>query len=81
MRILRRTMIAMALGLALTSAAPALACPNCKEALASQTGEASYLKDGYFHSILLMMAMPFVLLGTGTFFVVRAVKRGSIPEL
>jgi hypothetical protein len=57
------------------------ACPNCKDALANQTGDAARLKDGYTYSILFMMSMPFVLLGTGAFFVYRAVRRGDIPEL
>ena len=62
------------------SASDASACPNCKEAVANQGGDAARLADGYSWSILLMMAMPFTLLGTGTFFVARAVKRGGIPE-
>ncbi len=37
--------------------------------------------QGYSWSILLMMSMPFTLLGTGAFFVARAVKRGAIPEM
>ncbi len=62
------------------SASVASACPNCKEAVANQGGDAARLADGYSWSILLMMAMPFTLLGTGTFFVARAVKRGGFPE-
>jgi hypothetical protein len=59
----------------------ALACPNCKEAMANQTGDAARLKDGYYYSILLMIAMPFTLLTTGAFFVARAVKKGLLPPL
>ena len=59
---------------------PATACPNCKEAVANQDGNASRLADGYSWSILLMMAMPFTLLGTGAFLVTRAVQRGHFPE-
>ncbi|WP_422929380.1 hypothetical protein [Singulisphaera sp. PoT] len=60
---------------------PASACPNCKEAVAAQPAEAGEIKDGYNWSVLFMMAMPFALLGTGSFMVVRAVKRGAIPEM
>ncbi len=81
MRMIKRTCLVATLLLMLAQAGPATACPGCKEALASQTGEAAKLKDGYYHSILMMMAMPFALLGTGTFFVVRAVKRGALPEM
>lgn len=80
MRNLRRLVVGMAFSASLMSGGVLHACPNCKEALASQTGEGAKLKDGYFYSILIMMAMPFALLGTGTFFVVRAVRRGDLPE-
>ncbi|MDB5352397.1 MAG: hypothetical protein JWN86_3644 [Planctomycetota bacterium] len=81
MRPLKRVVAATTLLLALTHGLPATACPNCKEALASQTGEGAKLKDGYYYSILFMMAMPFALLGTGAFCVVRAVKKGTLPEM
>jgi len=77
----RRILSAGLLATLLASGGPASACPNCKEALANQTGEAAKLKDGYYYSILLMIAMPFSLLGAGTFCVVRAVKKGALPEL
>jgi hypothetical protein len=69
------------LATALGSLSPVSACPNCKEALANQTGEGARLKDGYYYSILFMIGMPFLMLGTGAFFVVRAVRRGALPEL
>jgi hypothetical protein len=62
-------------------AGDASACPNCKEALANQTGDAARLKDGYFFSILLMIAMPFTLLGTGAFVVARAIRKGALPPM
>jgi hypothetical protein len=71
----------LVLAVALASPLPATACPGCKEALANQTGDAAKLKDGYYYSILFMIGMPFTLLGTGTFFLVRAVKKGSLPPL
>ena len=61
-------------------AGPPRAAPNCKEAVANQDGKAARLADGYSWSILLMMAMPFTLLGTGTVLVSRAGKRGQFPE-
>jgi hypothetical protein len=62
-------------------ASDALACPNCKESLASQDGDAMRLANGYSWSIILMIAMPFTLLGTGMLMIARAVKRGALPEL
>jgi hypothetical protein len=81
---IRRLLAATGLALALTfvPVSPASACPNCKEAVAEQPPEeAARLKSGYFYSILLMVSMPFVLAGAGAFFIVRAVKRGGLPEL
>lgn len=70
-----------ALTLLLGFAAPASACPNCKEAVAAQPEEAGAIGNGYNYSVLFMMAMPFSLLGLGSFMVARAVKRGALPEL
>jgi hypothetical protein len=76
------------LALALWAGREAAACPNCKEAVAAQDDVAAlggppstFMKNGYNWSVLFMMAMPFTLLGTGAFLVVRAVKRGALPEL
>ena len=59
----------------------ALGCPNCKEAVANQDGDAMRLANGYSWSIILMIAMPFTLLGTGMMMIARAVKRGDLPEM
>lgn len=72
--------ILLAFALVLVFVADATACPGCKEAIAAQPKDAARLKDGYFYSILFMMAMPFLMLGTGAFFVVRAARRGALPE-
>ncbi|MGP0063200.1 MAG: hypothetical protein ACLQGP_06290 [Isosphaeraceae bacterium] len=58
----------------------AWACPNCKEAVTLQTGEAENLSSGYNWSVMFMLVVPFSMFGTGAFMVHRAVKRGSLPE-
>ncbi len=58
----------------------ALACPNCKEAVSLQSGDAENLSSGYNWSVMFMLAVPFSMFGTGAFLVHRAVKRGSLPE-
>jgi len=58
----------------------AMACPNCKEAVTLQSGEVADLSNGYNWSVLVMLAVPFSLMGTGALLVHRAVKRGSLPE-
>jgi hypothetical protein len=59
----------------------ARACPNCKEAVSLQSGEASNVASGYNWSVLFMIAVPFSMMGTGALAIRRAVKRGSLPEL
>ena len=75
-----RVLLAAAV-LGLILAGNASACPNCKEAVSAQPAEVAKMAQGYNWSILLMLAMPAVLLGTGGFMVHRAVKRGVMPEL
>jgi hypothetical protein len=57
------------------------ACPNCKEAVSAQPDEVAGMAEGYNWSVLVMLAVPFTLAGTGTLMVVRAAKRGTLPEL
>ncbi len=48
----------------LFAAADLLACPTCKDGLAENDPVAQAQARGFFYSILFMMAMPFVLIGT-----------------
>lgn len=66
----------------LGAAAEAPACPLCKESLdGSAPAEQAGLGRGFSRSILLMIGAPFTILGIGTFAVVRAARRGAMPEL
>ena len=78
-----RWIACLLLGLTLSFAPlrQASACPNCKEAVAAQPEEVAQMKNGYNYSVLFMIAMPFSLLSLGSFMVVRAAKRGALPEL
>ena len=40
------------------------ACPTCKDGISENSTEQSQIVQGYFWSILFMMGMPFVILGT-----------------
>jgi hypothetical protein len=42
----------------------AAACPTCREGLAENDPQGQALAAGFFYSILLMMGMPFAILGT-----------------
>jgi hypothetical protein len=72
---------ALTLALSLSLAGGASACPNCKEAVAAQPADVANTVRGYNYSVLFMVGMPFLLLGTGACMVARAVKRGTLPEL
>jgi hypothetical protein len=78
---IRRILPWLALSLILTVASTAMACPNCKEALADQDGDAMRLANGYSWSIILMISTPLALLGTGVMAVTRAARRGALPEM
>ncbi len=81
MRKTRRMLPWLALLLVIGLAGEALGCPNCKEAVANQDGDVMRLANGYSWSIILMISMPFALLGTGMLMIARAVKRGAWPQL
>jgi hypothetical protein len=73
---------ALVVALVLLVAGDASACPNCKEAVANQEGiDGVRMQRGYFWSILLMIGMPLGMVSAGTLVVVRAVKRGALPEM
>ena len=46
----------------------------------AQPSEVASMARGYNYSVMFMVSMPFLLLGTGGLMVARAVKRGALPE-
>jgi uncharacterized membrane protein len=78
--IVRWALIALAVVLVLMIASVAAACPTCKEGLAQNDPQGEAVAAGYYYSILFMMSMPFVILGTlGTVFY-RSVRRASSEQ-
>jgi hypothetical protein len=73
--------IAVAVVTMLQGGRTAWACPNCKEAVSLQDGEAASLSNGYNWSVMFMLVVPFSMMGTGAFVIHRAVKRGTLPEM
>jgi ABC-type Na+ efflux pump permease subunit len=68
----------------IVAAAPvmALACPNCKDALAADPDSAN-LARGLYYSILFMLAMPMLILtGLGSLFYleIRRAKKRQIKQ-
>ncbi len=62
--IARWIVAAIVLALVLLIASVAAACPTCKEGLAQNDPQGQSLAAGYYYSILFMMSMPYVVLGT-----------------
>jgi hypothetical protein len=78
-----RVLLAIALAFLIVASGvnPALACPNCKEAVSASEGEVASASMGYNWSVVFMLCVPFSMLGTGMLIVRRAVKRGLLPEM
>jgi uncharacterized membrane protein len=55
---------AIVLALVLLIASVAAACPTCKEGLAQNDPQGQAIAAGYYYSILFMMSMPYIVLGT-----------------
>ncbi|MFO0868213.1 MAG: hypothetical protein U0935_04640 [Pirellulales bacterium] len=64
----------LACSLVLLAADVVLACPNCKDALASDPAAMGIVR-GYFWSILLMLSMPFTLLASLSLYFYVLVRR------
>ena len=50
------------------------ACPNCKEGMQNNGNGAAMIR-GYFFSILFMMSMPFLILGTFSAYMYHEVRK------
>ena len=62
--ITRKALPLFAVLIVLLLANDVLACPTCKDGLAENDPASAAQAAGYFYSILFMMAMPFLILGT-----------------
>lgn len=68
--------VAFALAIVACFAVAASACPTCKEDLANNP-QGRGLAAGFYYSILFMMSMPFLILGTLGTVAYRSVKRAQ----
>lgn len=64
-------------------AADALGCPNCKDSLSQNDPGATGLVQGYFWSILFLLAMPFTILAgmSAYFYLLVRRARTTAPAL
>jgi hypothetical protein len=57
------------------------ACPTCKDAIAQNDPQHQAMVKGYFYSILFMMSMPFLVVGTFGGMAYLSIKRAQrTPE-
>jgi hypothetical protein len=61
---------------ALTSIATA--CPTCKDSLNGDDPVQQAMASGYFYSIVFMMSMPFVILGTFGSFAYYSIRKAKL---
>ena len=75
---------AVVLALVLLIASVAAACPTCKEGLAQNDPHGKALAAGYAYSVLFMMSMPYIVLGTfGTvaYFSIRRARENAADSV
>lgn len=82
----RRIMMAAVIVVCGLAVGEAFGCPNCKDAVNTADPEGLNLARGYFYSILIMLAMPFTLVGSFGAYVWREMRRqkregASLPPL
>jgi p-aminobenzoyl-glutamate transporter AbgT len=74
--IARCGLMLVAVALVLSLASTAWACPTCKEDLANDP-QGRGLATGFYYSILLMMSMPFAIMGMLGTVAYRSIKRSQ----
>ena len=75
LRVAGRLAICLCVAAIVATAGQALGCPTCKDGVAESDPEGVNLARGYFYSILLMLAMPFTLVGSFGAYVWREMRR------
>ncbi len=70
---------ALAVAVLLAGVQTASACPSCKEALASGSGGGD-LVSGFFWSILFLLSMPFLLLGSFGLYFYYLVRKARLAR-
>jgi hypothetical protein len=78
-RWIRPSVLFVALVVLVCVAAEASACPTCKEDLANDP-QGRGLATGFYYSILLMMTMPFAIIGMLGAVAYRSVKRAQVER-
>lgn len=75
----RAVLLPMALVLGLT--AMAAACPTCKEGLDQSDPHHQSIAAGFYYSILFMMSMPYLILGSLGYLAYHSIRRAKQQEI
>ena len=75
---LQTLLIAVALVAVLTTVASA--CPTCKEGVDASDPNRQSLAAGFYYSILFMMSMPYIVLGTLGYVAYNSVKKAKLNQ-
>jgi hypothetical protein len=68
------------LALMLTMASSATACPTCSEGLAANDPHHQSIAAGFYYSILFMMSMPYILLGSLGCLAYVSIRRAKLQQ-
>ena len=74
---MRCAIVIAVLVMVLWTSSDVLACPTCKEGLAENDPAGQAMAAGYFYSILFMMSMPFLILGTFGSFAYWSIRKAN----
>jgi hypothetical protein len=79
--IVRWIVAAIVIALVLMIASVAAACPTCKDGIAQNDPHGQSMAAGYFYSILFMLSMPYIILGSvGSYFYI-SIRRARQEQL
>ncbi len=79
-KLIRPTAALLALVVVLCLVGDAWACPTCKDGIAENDPSSQAMAAGYFYSILFMMSMPFLIIGTFGSFAYLSVRKAREAE-
>jgi hypothetical protein len=79
--IVRLMCAALVVALVVLMAGVASACPTCKDGVAQNDPQGQSIAAGYYYSILFMMSMPYIVLGTFGSLAYLSIRRARQAQL
>jgi hypothetical protein len=79
--VLRWVLAALVVALMLLLASVAAACPTCKDGLAQNDPQGKAIAAGFYYSILFMISMPYLVLGTVGSLAYLSIRRARAQQV